>query len=124
MFEKQLIQICDEEEYQRLFTMLTCRRVNDNEGLKDWTVVKGRIKVFEEVVKVIENILGYGKGTDDESNVNSNEKNKLIVNLDEAMALYMQLKSNQSNINNPSSLITTNQQQSLTQNIRNPPVKK
>lgn len=87
-------------------------------------MVKGRIKVFEEVVKVIENILGYGKGTDDESNVNSNEKNKLIVNLDEAMALYMQLKSNQSNINNPSSLITTNQQQSLTQNIRNAPVKK
>lgn len=53
LFEKQLIQICDEEEYQRLFTMLTCRRVRDNEELKDWTVIKGRVKVFEEVVKVI-----------------------------------------------------------------------
>lgn len=69
-------------------------------------------------------MLGYAREADDENNINSNENNNLIVNLDEAMAVYMQLKSNPPNISNPSSLITTNQQQSLPQNIRNPQSKK
>lgn len=45
--------------------MLTCRRVTDVEGLDRWTVVKGRVKVFEGLRKVVGRVLGYD---DDDNN--------------------------------------------------------
>lgn len=57
--------------------MLTCRRVRDVEGLDGWTVVKGRVKVFEGLRKVVGRVLGYDDmdDRDDDMNEGNNEGN-------------------------------------------------
>lgn len=44
--------------------MLTCRRVRDLEGLDGWTVMKGRVKLFEGLRRVVGRVLGYDEKDD------------------------------------------------------------
>lgn len=47
LFEKEIINFCgSEDEYQHLFTLLTCRTVKEIPGMSEWTVIKGRYKCF------------------------------------------------------------------------------
>ena len=56
LFEKEINDFCSEEQYQQLFTLLTCRSVKEIPGLEEWTPIKGRYNCFETILPYLQNI--------------------------------------------------------------------